>query len=105
ICFMYNLNPEQKLSGKQSDVLKRQYLELGEAARFLKISRSTIQKISAARLIPVYKPNNGKVYFLHEDLVKHIEAGRRKLWDEITAEGLGRVTNSKIKKNETWKRN
>ncbi|HEY1870905.1 MAG TPA: helix-turn-helix domain-containing protein [Chitinophagaceae bacterium] len=40
-----------------------EYLDLNEAARFIKVSKSTMQKLSCNRLLPVYKPAGGKVYF------------------------------------------
>ena len=63
-----------------------EYLDTKEAASFLKVSISTIQKISASRIIPLYKPSNGKVYFLKQDLISYIEAGRKKSYFELQAE-------------------
>jgi excisionase family DNA binding protein len=68
--------------------VETQYFDLKEAADFLKISLSTMQKISANRLLPVYKPGNGKVYFLKQDLINYIEAGRKKSIEEIKQEVL-----------------
>lgn len=64
------------------------YLTIPEAAQFLKLSVSSIQKISASRKLPIYKPTNGKVYFLKDDLAKFIAsarlASRSEIVDSIT---------------------
>lgn len=53
------------------------YLTLSQAALYLGISKSKMQKMSAGRALPVYKPTaNGKVFFLKEDLEKYMAAGR-----------------------------
>ncbi len=56
---------------------QNQYLSLCEAAKFLSISNSKMEKMSAARLIQVYKPSNGKVYFLKKDLIEYINSGKQ----------------------------
>ena len=63
--------------------INEEYLSLSEAASFLKISVSKMQKMSASRLIPLYKPSNGKVYFLKDDLLMYISAGRKSSKEEI----------------------
>jgi hypothetical protein len=54
-----------------------EFLDLKETASFLKISISTMQKISANRLIPVYQPRNGKVYFKKAELIEYLNASRK----------------------------
>ena len=64
--------------------LNAEYLSLKEAACFLKISISKMQKMSANRLLPIFKPTNGKVYFSKTDLLNYISAGRICSQQEIT---------------------
>lgn len=53
-----------------------QYLTIIGAAKFLKISGSKMQVISASRLVPVHKPTNGKIYFKPDDLLHFIASSR-----------------------------
>ena len=64
------------------------FLSMQQSADFLHLKISTFQKISAKRLIPVYKPRNGKVYFKQQDLIDYIESGRQKSVFELEAETL-----------------
>lgn len=76
-----------------------QYLDLRSAARFLFVSVSKLQKLSAKRVIPVYKPTNGKVYFKKQDLIDFIESGRQKSIYEIESEAIKEmVNNSRLEK-------
>lgn len=68
-----------------------EYLNLAESARFLKVSVSTMEKISANRLIPVYKPSGGRVYFKKQDLIMHIESGRLRSRQEIEESVIGKT--------------
>ena len=43
-------------------------LTLKEAANYLSVSESTLYKMTSARTITFYKPNNGKIYFKRVDL-------------------------------------
>ena len=74
---------EKNIKNVSQGRINEEYLSLSEAAGFLKISVSKMQKMSASRLIPVYKPSNGKVYFLKDDLVVYITAGRKSSKEEI----------------------
>lgn len=67
-----------------------EYLSLAESARFLKVSLSTMEKISANRLIDVYKPNRGRVYFKKQDLINYINEGRLRSRKEIEESVLGK---------------
>lgn len=54
-----------------------EYIGMREAASFLKISISTMQKISAAKKVAKYKPH-GKVLFKKSDLMKYLIKSRVK---------------------------
>lgn len=43
-------------------------LSLKEAAEYMGVSESTLYKMTSARTITFYKPNNGKIYFRRVDL-------------------------------------
>jgi len=81
------INEERELEPTMGESLKENdaFMDLKEAAQFLKISRSSMEKISANRLVPIYKPG-GKVYFLKRDLVKYIQSGRLRSRKEIVNE-------------------
>jgi predicted HTH domain antitoxin len=65
----------QELKTVFAEFPPRKFLELNQAAEYLSLSKSAMQKISAKRIIPVYKPTNGKVYFLIRDLNDFIDRG------------------------------
>jgi Helix-turn-helix domain len=68
--------------------INREFFDMKEAAVFLKVSISTMQKISASRLIHVYKPRKGKVYFTKNDLITYWNTGRLRTRNEIEQETL-----------------
>lgn len=55
---------------KRNQVLvgQKAILSLQEAANYLGVSESTLYKMTSARTITFYKPNNGKIYFRRVDL-------------------------------------
>lgn len=71
------------------------YLSMEHAAKFLFVSVSKMEKISASRLIPVYKPTKGKVYFKKQDLIDYIESGRQKSIYEVESEAICEIANNK----------
>lgn len=64
------------------------YLTMRGAAAFLYVSISTIEKMSANRVVPVYRPSKGKVYFKVQDLIDYIESGRQKSIYELQGEAI-----------------
>jgi hypothetical protein len=62
------------------------YLDMKGAAKFLMISLSKMQKLSAERVFPVFKPNNGKTYFKRDDLIKYLETSKIKSHEEVLKE-------------------
>ena len=69
---------------QQSDRLKDKskktiaYLTRGEAAKYLRISVRTLDKLTKNGVIPHYKlgGNNSKVLFRYDDLIAYIEGFR-----------------------------
>lgn len=63
------------------DDVTNDFLTISEAARFLELSKSTLNnKVSRAE-IPVMK-RSGKVYFYRQDLIEYLKSGRRKTIDQ-----------------------
>jgi hypothetical protein len=54
----------------------RPFLDVEGAAKYLYISLSSMQKLSARRIIPVYKPRGGKAYYFISDLDEYVKNGR-----------------------------
>ncbi len=77
------------------------YLSMEDAARFLLVSKSKIQKMSASRIIPVYKPSGGKVYFKRQDLIDYIDSGKQMSINEICDEALSKMRSMrKVEKSQ-----
>lgn len=56
------------------------YLTIKEAAAYLGLKPSYVYKLTHNRKIPFYKPSNGRLYFLTEELDKWVADGRQ--WSE-----------------------
>jgi excisionase family DNA binding protein len=84
---------QQEIRALKDFVAIRQdeYLTLAEAAKFLKVSLSTMEKVSASRMIPVYKPSGGKVYFKRQDLISYVNEGRLRSRKEIEEAALKKM--------------
>lgn len=54
---------------------KDSFLTMKESAEYLRISISAMQKLSANKTIPSYKPGKGKALFKREDLIKYLHGG------------------------------
>ncbi|MCC7004713.1 helix-turn-helix domain-containing protein [Candidatus Nomurabacteria bacterium] len=52
------------------------YLSLFEAAEYLKLSKSTLYKLTHKRAIQYYQPGGKIILFLKEDLDAYIMSGR-----------------------------
>lgn len=62
------------------------FLNMKEAANHIHVSMSTMEKYSAKRMFPKYRPNNGKVYFKKSDLDLFMESCRMSSTAELTNE-------------------
>ena len=75
-----------------------QPLTLPEAATFLSISKQTLYKRTMLKEIPCLKrPGEKRIYFLKEDLIGYLKAGRTKTRFEIEADRY--LPNKKGRKN------
>lgn len=66
--------------------VSEEFLGMREAANYIHVSLSTMEKLSAKRVFPKYRPNNGKVYFKKEDLNKYMLSSRVSSATEINNE-------------------
>jgi excisionase family DNA binding protein len=55
------------------NILKKEVLNLAEAATYLDISRSHLYKLTSMCIIPCYKPNGKRVYFNRLELDQWIQ--------------------------------
>ena len=56
--------------------MNTKYLNLGEAAAFLKLCKSTLYKKTSSREIPFCKPGGKLILFLREDLEEYLAKNR-----------------------------
>jgi excisionase family DNA binding protein len=64
----------------------KQLLTIQEAADFLHISTSHLYKLTAQNKIKHYQPGGKKIYFLLDDLLDYVKAGKVKTTAELEAE-------------------
>jgi excisionase family DNA binding protein len=70
---------EEKINGASFQVMSCE-----EAAKYIKVSKSHIYKLTSQDLIPYYKPSGKKLYFNKGDLDGWIKHGRVLTKDEIS---------------------
>lgn len=69
-------------------------LTLGEAARYLDVSKSHLYQLTHKNKIPYYRPNGKRVYFDKIELDKWIKRNPIKTNEQIEAEAVDYVTNN-----------
>ena len=67
-------------------------LALREAAAYLDISVSYLYKLTHKNLIPHYKPNGKKIFFLKSELNKWLLRNRRSSLDELDQKAVDYVS-------------
>lgn len=60
------------------------FLSMQEAAKYIHVSMSTMEKYSAKRMFPKHRPNKGKVFFRKSDLDLFMESCRLSSTMELT---------------------
>ncbi|WP_291073028.1 helix-turn-helix domain-containing protein [Empedobacter sp. UBA5987] len=68
--------------------MKNNYISFKEAIDYLKVSKSTLYKLTSNREIEFYKPNGGKIYFKLEDLDSWINKGKKLCKHAVFQESL-----------------
>lgn len=68
--------------------MKNNYISFKEAVDYLKVSKSTLYKLTSNREIEFYKPNGGKIYFKLEDLDNWINKGKKLCKQTVFQESL-----------------
>lgn len=65
--------------------LSTEYLDIGQAAKFLRMSESSLYTYTSQRRVPFIK-RGGRLHFKKPDLLAWLDAGRKKTRDEIAEE-------------------
>ena len=73
-------------------------LTANEAANFMEISKSTLYKIRCNRLVPIYKPTGGRIYFKKDDIVDYLQQNRVMSNKEIEQEAANYLVNRSLKR-------
>ena len=75
----------QKLEKLEEIICKQEpeFYSIQEASVFLKISKSTLYKLTANREIPFYQPNGKLIYFKKSDLFDWLSKNKRRTINEI----------------------
>ncbi|MGV0939986.1 helix-turn-helix domain-containing protein [Empedobacter sp. ULE_I140] len=68
--------------------MSKQFISFKEAIDYLKVSKSTLYKLTSNREIEFYKPNRGKIYFKLEDLDNWINKGKKLCKHAVFQESL-----------------
>lgn len=68
------------------DLNHQKPLNTEQAAAFLDVSVSHLYKLTSRGEIPHYKPTGKRLYFLPEDLLEYVKAGRVKTAQELDRE-------------------
>lgn len=82
--------PDLQTINKKLDKLLEQTrkpapLTVDEACVYLKIKKSSLYKLTSARVIPYYKPNGQQIYFDITDLEKYVYSHKVESEDDIRA--------------------
>ncbi len=62
------------------------FMTSGELCQYLKISLSTVYKLSHRNVLPKYRPAGRKIYFLKSDVDQYLTRNRISSIDELNAE-------------------
>jgi excisionase family DNA binding protein len=90
---------EQLLTGNHSEVnFMKEVLTFNEAKEFMGVSKSTLYKMSANRIIPIYKPTGGRIYFKREDLLAYMQKNRLMSQEEINQLAFNYVSQNPVKR-------
>ena len=66
-------------------------LSLEQACQFTGLSKSSIYKLTAKRMIGFYKPSGKKIWFSIEQLSEFLTRNRYKSQDELKREALNQI--------------
>ncbi len=87
-------NSIQKLNANIEQLLQQDEkpLSFSEAAEYLDLSKSNLYKHTHKNLIPFFRPNGKKIYFLKSDLRTWLLRNRQSTADEIAQKAADYVT-------------
>ena len=72
-----------------------QFLTIQEVSKFLNLSVPTIYSKTSKGELPVMKRGK-RLYFSKQDLIKYLQAGRKKSFAEVEAEAAAYLSNNKL---------
>ncbi len=75
-------------------------LDTKEVCEYLKISKSSLYKMTSKKKIPFTKPNGKKMYFLKEDLNNWILSNKSKSTEELESEMFNYLNKGKDEKKK-----
>lgn len=75
----------------ESNLLKKETLSLSEAMQYLNISESYLYKLTAARIIPHFKPGGKLLYFRRADLDAWMQSSYRPSEETLKAKAASLV--------------
>lgn len=61
---------------KAQTIQEKEILTFKECCAFLDLSESFMYKLTSDKMIPFFKPNNKKLYFRKEDLLRWMQTNR-----------------------------
>ncbi|WP_018611592.1 helix-turn-helix domain-containing protein [Segetibacter koreensis] len=70
--------------------MDKELLTLEEACAFTGLSKSSIYKLTASRVLGFYKPTGKRIWFSKEQLIEFLTRHRYKSQDELKKEVLGK---------------
>jgi len=80
---------------EEQNLIKKKILTLGEASRYLGISKSNLYKKTSAQKIPHYKPEGKIIYFRRNELDVWMLRNRQSTIEEITDKAASLTINKK----------
>lgn len=64
-------------------LLTKDYLDINETSKYLRLSESALYKMTSRNEIPFYKPGGKKIFFKRSELNKWIESGKKESNGEV----------------------
>lgn len=76
---------EKRLKALEDAVIaNKDYLDVGDAAKYLGVSKAEIYHLTSARRLPFFRPGGKKVYIYKQDLNHYISSGHVDSIEEAT---------------------
>ena len=76
----------------------KEFLDLNEASKYMKLSKSALYKLTSKGEITFYQPGGKKIFFYKSDLHEWIKKGKVQSQDDLENEVDSYLNNLKISK-------